>query len=269
MCDDATESKIDALRCLTTNLALGVRGPDRGIEPEPQFLYPNEFLKFDACADVPMRWRQLVAVAIYTYGRDAELRALECADVDLEHQGVRFTKALDKRASPPVPKPTKGKVNRTIPVEAPVAPLLKLLKHARSDAGRLVDHMFPSERDMARGLRRWLFKAGVRRHELHNDSGTTAKLRFHDLRATGITWMAVRGDDPVKIQRRAGHKDLETTQRYIRIAEDHGSGFGDSSPTCLQTYSGRARSLMAARLRKSRLRRRLPQLLSPELPQAA
>ena len=83
---------------------------------------------------------------------------------------------------------------------------------------------------MARGLRRWLAKAGVKRHELHHDSETAAKLRFHDLRATGITWMAVRGDDALKIQRRAGHKDLETTQKYIRTAEDRRAAFGSVFP---------------------------------------
>jgi hypothetical protein len=31
--------------------------------------------------------------------------------------------------------------------------------------------------------------------------------------------MAVRGDDPLKIQHRAGHTDFETTQRYSRMAE--------------------------------------------------
>jgi integrase len=41
-------------------------------------------------------------------------------------------------------------------------------------------------------------------------------IRFHDLRASGITWMAVRGDDPQKIQARAGHTDFNTTQGYIR-----------------------------------------------------
>ena len=33
---------------------------------------------------------------------------------------------------------------------------------------------------------------------------TRKRLRFHDLRSTGLTWMAIRGDDPLKIQQRAG-----------------------------------------------------------------
>lgn len=45
-------------------------------------------------------------------------------------------------------------------------------------------------------------------------------ITFHDLRATGITWMAVRGDDPLKIKQRAGHASLSTTEGYIRLAEE-------------------------------------------------
>ncbi len=228
MCDDATESKNDELKCRDENPALRVRAPDRGEDPEAQFLYPSEFLKFVSCAEVPHRWRRLVAVAIYTYGRDGELRALLCRDADLQRQKIHFTKARNKRD--PGVTTTKTEHNRTIPVEPTIAPLLAALKKERGDAAGTLLPEFPSERDMARGLRRWLLKAGVDRHELHHDTDSTAKLRFHDLRATGITWMAVRGDDPLKIQQRAGHTDFETTQRYIRLAEVHRDGFGKVFP---------------------------------------
>jgi hypothetical protein len=36
-----------------------------------------------------------------------------------------------------------------------------------------------------------------------------------DRKATGVTWAAVRGDDPVKINRRAAHRDFKTTLGYI------------------------------------------------------
>jgi hypothetical protein len=37
-------------------------------------------------------------------------------------------------------------------------------------------------------------------------------------RAMGITWMAVRGEDPLKIKQRAGHSSLETSEGYVREA---------------------------------------------------
>jgi integrase len=42
---------------------------------------------------------------------------------------------------------------------------------------------------------------------------TRQRLRFHDLRGTGHTWMAIRGDAPLKIQERAGHRTFEMTQK--------------------------------------------------------
>jgi hypothetical protein len=50
------------------------------------------------------------------------------------------------------------------------------------------------------------------------------------LRATGITWCAVRGDDPLKIKQRAGHTTFSTTVRYIREAENVRDAFGDVFP---------------------------------------
>jgi hypothetical protein len=51
-----------------------------------------------------------------------------------------------------------------------------------------------------------------------------------DLRGTGLTWMAIRGDDPLKIQQRAGHTSFEMTQKYIRTAEAVGEAIGDVFP---------------------------------------
>ena len=53
---------------------------------------------------------------------------------------------------------------------------------------------------------------------------------FHDLRATGITWMAVRGDEPLRIKQRAGHQSFSTTEGYIHEAENLARGFGEPFP---------------------------------------
>ncbi|HET9930405.1 MAG TPA: tyrosine-type recombinase/integrase [Polyangiaceae bacterium] len=228
MCDDAAESKSDEIKCRADNPAAGVRGPDRGADTGKQFLYPSEFLSFVRHQDVPLHWRRIVAVAVYTYTRDAELRVLACSDVDVEHLSIRITKALNRRTG--ATKTTKGKRARALPIEPAVVALLEAMKGERAGDAALVEEM-PSERDMARGLRRWLWKAGVRRPELHKATPTTRPIRFHDLRATGITWMAIRGDDPLKIQQRAGHTSFDTTQEYIRLAESMRTGFGDVFPS--------------------------------------
>jgi len=228
MCDDAAASKHDQIKCRDDTPSDGVRGPDRGDELGLQFLYPSEVSKFVSCSDVPLRWRRLVALAVYLYPRDSELRALECRDVDTEHQTVKITKARDREREDT--KATKGKRVRQVPIEeAPIVALLEAMAAERNGTGLLLAEV-PSERDMARGLRRWLWKAHVRRHELHNDTPTTRKLRFHDPRSSGLTWLAVRGDDPLKIQQRAGHREFSTTQKYIRLAEAVGTGFGEVFP---------------------------------------
>ncbi len=41
-------------------------------------------------------------------------------------------------------------------------------------------------------------------------------ITFHDSRATRVTWSAVRGDEPLRIKQRAGHRTLSTTEGYVR-----------------------------------------------------
>ena len=50
-------------------------------------------------------------------------------------------------------------------------------------------------------------------------------MQVRSWRDAGITWSIVRGDDVVKVQRRAGHKLIGTTMRYIVEAENRGATF--------------------------------------------
>ena len=227
MCDDAAESKLEDLRCRPDNVSAGVRGPDRGDHKGKQWLYPSEFLQFVGCEEVPLKWRRCVALAVYMYPRDSELRPLLCRDADTEHRVLRVTKKYNRRTKKI--EATKGRRNRSLPIEPALVPLLEELKAEAGNDAATIAHM-PSERDMARGLRRWLKRAGVTRHELHEPTPTTKPIWFHDLRATGITWMAVRGDDPLKIQQRAGHEQFSTTEKYIRAAEALEHGIGEVFP---------------------------------------
>ncbi len=65
---------------------------------------------------------------------------------------------------------------------------------------------------------RWLLRAGVTRTKLHNSTPTRKAITVYDLRATGITGLAIRGDEPLRMMRRAGHRNFATTQGYIRAA---------------------------------------------------
>src|SRR5262249_54366134 len=72
--------------------------------------------------------------------------------------------------------------------------------------------------------------AKVTRAALHERVRTRKRMTFHDLRATGITWAAIRGDDTLKIMARAGHETYGTMLLYVREAEIVREGFGQPFP---------------------------------------
>ncbi len=88
----------------------------------------------------------------------------------------------------------------------------------------------PDHEDRAILLRQHLEMAGVKRAELFTSDAQRKHITFHDLRATGITWAAVRGDDPLRIKQRAGHAGFATTEIYIRETENLREGFGQVFP---------------------------------------
>ncbi len=241
MCADMVSSKRRELRVRDDNPCRDVRPPERGGTKAKQYLYPSEFLQLVSCEKVPLRWRRAAAIAVYTYTRDAELRVLEWGtDFDLEHGVLHVTRAYNRR-KPAETKGTKSDTPRRFAVEANLLPLLRAMHEHCKGKGLVIQ--LPSERAMARNLRRWLWKAGVRRPALHDPTPTSKPLTWHDLRATGATWLAIRGDDPLKIRQRCGHADFATTERYIREAEAVRDGFGDvfpELPGCLLDPFGKA-----------------------------
>jgi len=100
MCDDMVNAKKRELRVRTNNPCRDVKPPERGERRARQYLFPSEFLKFVSCEQVPLRWRRAVALAIYTYTRDGELRVLrwDGGDVDFEHGVLSITRAYNRRA---------------------------------------------------------------------------------------------------------------------------------------------------------------------------
>jgi integrase len=228
MFDDTKNSKKVALRVREDNPCSEVRPPDRGAKKQKQYLYPSEFLAIVSCARVPLRWRRAVAVAVYTYARDGELRALAWngGDVDLEHGALSITRAFNQNTKKI--EQTKTGETRRLNIELNLLPLFKTM-HAEAKGKGHVLSLAP-QGNMARKLRLYLGVAGIKRPELHKGSATRKPLTWHDLRATGITWCAVRGDEPMKIMQRAGHTTFATTQGYVRTAENMRADFGDVFP---------------------------------------
>ena len=92
--------------------------------------------------------------------------------------------------------------------------------HVESDGKGRVSPVSATDRKLSRQLQRCLRLAEVDRADLFIDDATRKSMTAHDLRATGVTWAALRGDDVLKIKQRAGHKLFSTTEIYIREAEN-------------------------------------------------
>jgi len=227
--EEACSAKDPALRVLSANPAQHVRGPETGAEREGQILYSDELRALLAGksvrpdgVDVPMYRRRSYAMAVYTKARSSELEALTKTDVDLVHGTITISKQVDRasKATETAPartatKQTKTKRVRTIDIEPNLRPLVEaLIECPAGQGGRLV-HMPPPE-DRAELLRKDLKTVGVTREALFVEHDPIRRsIVFHDLRDTGLTHMAVRGDSPIVIQWAGGHTDFKTTQGYI------------------------------------------------------
>lgn len=212
MLREASSSKVRALRVRTDNPAADVRPPDRDASRASTFLYPSEFLRLMRCRHVPIGFRRLYAVAVYLYPRAGELRALEWADIDLASARVHVHRSLDRQAKT---GRTKTDADRQFVAERALLPLLRIMHQSANGAGRVFPRI-NQRQNLARALRGHLALAGCDRADLHADDAGRRPLTFHDLRATGITWQAMRGDAPTDIMERVGHSQITTTQRYIR-----------------------------------------------------
>ena len=234
---DAQSAKVRALRVREDNPCAGVRGPDRGVTKAKAYLYPSEFVTLASCNAVPLAWRRLFALAVYLYVRAGELEELRWEDVDLERGILHIHRAIDRSRGRV--KATKSSSARRFTVEPAILPLLRAMRAESPDAVKLIAKM-PDIAKLAKTLRRFLQDVGVDRAELFADDATRKHMTFHDLRATGITWMAVRGDDPLKIKSRAGHASFSTTEGYIRAAEQVRDGFGTVFPPLPPALLGQA-----------------------------
>jgi integrase len=155
-------------------------------------------------------WGEVVIFAACTAARIGEVSGVRRADIDRD----TWTWIVRRQTTPGpgglIDKGTKGKRARTVPLIEEVRPLVE----------RRLASVGPDP--MARlftGPRGGRITTAVLRDATHWDEAVTAlgyeHLRRHDLRHTGLTWMADAGV-PVHVLRKiAGHGSLVTTQRYL------------------------------------------------------
>ncbi len=175
-------------------------------EKPPEILTISEIRKLlYAAKEMDHKWYPIWAFALLTGMRNGEIYALLWDDVDLENKVIVLSKSYNKRTK--TTKCTKAGYWRHIPVSSELENLLKELK-LKSNGSPFV---LPRIRDwnkgyQARELRAFCASIGI------------PSIRFHALRACFATQLIRQGIPAIQIQKICGWKDLETMQRYIRLA---------------------------------------------------
>lgn len=139
--------------------------------------------------------RGLVLLAVATGGRRGELLRLKWSQVDVERGQVRFLA-------------TKNATPRGVPVRGRALDWLRAQPDRRG-------FVFPSPFDPARAWEpRESFALAVAEAGLEN-------FRFHDLRHTCASWLAMSGASLLEISETLGHKSLAMVRRYSHLTEGH------------------------------------------------
>jgi integrase len=176
------------------------------------FLYPTELLALLAAPaeKVPLPRRVHYALAVYTGLRKGSLRSLTWAAVDFKHGTLTV---LD----------TKNGVPQIFELSADVVAVLQAWHELKGQPAKMEpvirsrDLDCPKDRE-ASTLRDDLKAAGVTREILFSDADNVEPLRFHDMRATFVTWARRQGKGKGWISDRTGHLTEEMMDRYDRGA---------------------------------------------------
>ena len=104
------------------------------------------------------------------------------------------------------------------PESGPVFPVRRGKRLAES---RTAKPLFKktSKQSYAEKLREQLWLAGIRRHELHNETTTTLPVDFHSTRRAYATALARAGVNEQTAMKLTGHSDSKVLQRYLESLE--------------------------------------------------
>lgn len=189
--------------------------PEKDSEKLYCFLYPDELLAVLACELVPLVRRVYYALAAYTGLRKGSLKAFTWASLDFENSTI--TSLVSKTGLAQI-------FAQADPLEPGLGTLMVLLRRYYDHCGRpntdslLITDLQCKKDGEAAALRDDLKTAGVTRALLFAISPKVEPLRFHDLRATFVTWARRAGKGDGWISDRTGHLTPEIMKRYDRGA---------------------------------------------------
>jgi integrase len=143
----------------------------------------------------------IVVLAISTAARRGELLGLRWRDIDLK-QGIMSLRV------------TKNGDPRSVPLRNLALELIgQLGKVRRIDS----DLVFPSDKDPQKPIEfRDPWNRAVKQAGLRN-------FRFHDLRHTAASYLAMSGASAVELAAVLGHRTLQMVKRYAHLSQSHTS----------------------------------------------
>ncbi|WP_329579403.1 tyrosine-type recombinase/integrase [Kitasatospora sp. NBC_01250] len=155
-------------------------------------------------------WGDVVIHSACTATRIGEVSGARARDIDTANWLLTCRHQTTPAPGGLMDKHTKGGVARYIPIIEPLRPqIIRRLRATRGD---------PDAR-LYTGPRGGRISTAVLRDATHWGDVTHVlgyeHLRRHDLRHTGLTWMADAGVPLHILQQIAGHKEITTTQRYF------------------------------------------------------
>ncbi|MFF5990382.1 tyrosine-type recombinase/integrase [Prauserella flavalba] len=167
-------------------------------------------------------WGHVVIFAACTAARIGEVSGCRVGDIDTDTWTWTVRRQTTTAPGGLVDKGTKGKRARIVPLIEDVWPLVQQLLDKAGD------------NPMARlftGPGGGRITTAVLRDATHWDEVVNKlgyeHLRRHDLRHTGLTWMADAGVPLHHLRKIAGHGSLSTTQRYLHPDHESITGAGE------------------------------------------
>lgn len=206
--------KIKRILTMAVDEGLIQRNPAKGIvvkvpEPKQSVLNRTEIdtLLYEAKKENHPFYNHW-ALAILTGMRNGELHALSWTDIDFDNRVISVTKSWSRTDGM---GPTKSSKNRYIPISNELEMFLRDLKSKsiNSDGRVLVQHDEWVIGSQAKVLKDFCRLIGI------------TPIKFHDLRATFITQMLLKGVPLAKVMKIVGHATIKTTMLYLRlVAQD-------------------------------------------------
>jgi len=189
-----------------------IKNPTAGIkfrkaeEKKPEILTFDQIRKLlEESKRLDYAWYPVWAVALLTGMRNGELYALLWSDINWDTKVISVTKSYNCQKR--IIKSTKSGYWRTVPISEPLLALLKELKSKAGDRPEVLPRLTGwSKGEQANKLRMFCVGIGL------------PSIKFHTLRACFATQLIRNGVAPIQIQKICGWRDLETMQRYIRLA---------------------------------------------------